>query len=108
MDIIAVAEVERQYPDEWVVLEIIRDHKHHSRVARRLIAHGQDRAVLDKPYRRFRAEHPRAQLYEFYTGDVVANGAIAIPHAYEGVERRISSPTMDLRTGRCSSMISQT
>jgi hypothetical protein len=78
MGILAVAEVERRYPDEWVLLEVIRDHKDHPRVRGRLIAHSSDRARLDGPYRRIRVERPKARLYEFYTGDVVAEGAIAI------------------------------
>ena len=77
-DVVTVAEIERRYPDEWVLVEIVRDHKHHERVAGRLLAHSADRDDLDEPYRRFRAEHPRAHLYEFYTGDVVPEGVVVI------------------------------
>lgn len=77
-EILTVAEIERRYPDEWVLLEITRDNKHHERKAGRLVAHGADREALDEPYRRFRAEHPRTLLSQFYTGDLVAEGFVAI------------------------------
>lgn len=78
MEIIRVAEIERRYPDEWVLLEITRDHKDHRRVAGRLLAHSPDRTALDEPYSRFRAEHPRARLYQFYTGDVLAKDVTVV------------------------------
>jgi hypothetical protein len=77
-EIVTVAEIERRYPDEWILLHITRDHKAHPRVAGRLLAHSANRADLDEPHRRFRAEHPNARLYEFYTGALVAEGFVAI------------------------------
>ncbi|MBA3331391.1 MAG: hypothetical protein H0T39_11105 [Actinobacteria bacterium] len=73
-----VADIERRYPDEWVLVEIVRDHKDHSRVAGRLLAHSSDRADLDEPYRRFRAEQPRTRVYQFFTGDVVADAGFSV------------------------------
>jgi hypothetical protein len=78
MEIITVGEIERRYPDEWVLVEITRDHNDHRRVKGRLLAHGSERGALDEPYRRFRAEHPRARLYQFYTGDIVAEGVTPV------------------------------
>jgi hypothetical protein len=78
MDIVSVAELEQRYPDEWVLLEVVRDHKVHGRVAGHLIAHSQDRADLDQAYRGYRAAHAKSRLYEFYTGDLVAEGVVAI------------------------------
>ena len=77
-EVVPYEEVERQYPDEWVLIEITRDHKDHRRVKGRLLAHSSDRAALDEPHRRFRGEHPDALLYEFYTGDIVAEGVTPI------------------------------
>ncbi len=77
-EIITVAEIERRYPDEWVLVEIVRDHNDHSRVAVRLLAHSPDRADLDDPYRRFRAEQPRTRVYQFFTGDVVADAGFSV------------------------------
>ena len=78
MEIVTVAEVEQQHPNVWVLLEVVRDHKDHARVAGHLLAHSPDRADLEKPYRDYRAVHPRARLYEFYTGTLVAEGVAAI------------------------------
>ena len=77
-EIITVAEIERRYPDEWILLHITRDHKAHPRVAGRLLAHSPDRADLIEPHHRFRMEHPRARVYQFYTGALVAEGFVAI------------------------------
>jgi hypothetical protein len=66
--VITVAEVEQLYPDEWVLLEITRDAKHHDRIAGRLIAHSRDRADLPEAYHRFRADHPEARVFQFFTG----------------------------------------
>ncbi len=77
-DIVTVAEIERRYPDEWVLVEITRDHKHHEQVAGRLLAHSAERDDLDEPYRRFRAEQPRARLFEFFTGDLVADKDVVV------------------------------
>ena len=48
-DILTVAEIERRYPDEWVLVEITQAHKHHQRVKGRLLAHSPNRDDLDEP-----------------------------------------------------------
>ena len=78
MEIVSVGEIERQYPDEWVLVEITRDHKDYRRARGRLLAHSQDRDTLTEPHRSFRAEHPNALLFEFYTGDLVADEDVSI------------------------------
>lgn len=76
--ITTVEDIERQYPDEWVLIEIVRDHKDRRRVTGRLLAHNPDRASLFEPHRRFRVQHPDALLSEFYTGDIVAREDVSI------------------------------
>lgn len=76
--ILTVAEVERRYPDEWVLLEITRDDKHHLRKAGRLIAHSPNRHDLDEPYERFRKEQSHARTAEFYTGALVSGDVVVI------------------------------
>ncbi len=73
-----ITEIEREYPDEWILLEITRDNRDYRRVAGRLLAHSPDRAALDEPYERFRADHPRAQTFELFTGDIVPEGVVVI------------------------------
>jgi hypothetical protein len=78
MEIVSVAEIEQRYPDEWVLLEITRDHKDPRRVAGRLLAHSPDRAAVHERHRRFRAEYPRARLYQFYTGALAADEGVTV------------------------------
>ena len=76
--ILSVAEIERRYHDEWVLLEITRDHKHHQRVKGQLLAHSPNRYDLDEPYRRLRAKRPQAHTFEFYTGQLVRDDVVVI------------------------------
>jgi hypothetical protein len=76
--ILTIGEIERLYPDEWILLAITRDHRDYRRVAGRLLAHSPDRSDLDEPYERFRADHPRAQTFELFTGDIVPEGVVVI------------------------------
>jgi hypothetical protein len=76
--IMRVAEIEQLYPDEWVLLEITRDARHHHRIAGRLIAHSRDRHDLVEAYQRFRADHPESRVFQFFTGDIVPEGVVVI------------------------------
>jgi hypothetical protein len=78
MDTMSVAEIERQYPDEWVLVEITRDHRQHRKVVGRLLAHSPDPDGLDEAYQLVRAERPRAHLFQFFTGALVAEGFSAV------------------------------
>ncbi len=74
-----VAEIEREYPDEWVLLEITRDRKHHHRIAGRLLAHSRDRADLNEAYHQFRGDHPDTRVYQFFTGgEKIPEGVVVI------------------------------
>jgi hypothetical protein len=73
-----MAEIEREYPDEWILLEITRDNRDYRRVAGRLLAHSPDRSALDDPYERFRAAQPQARVLEVFTGDIVPEGVVVI------------------------------
>ncbi len=77
-NLVTVAEIERKYPDQWVLLEIVRDDKDYRSVVGRLLAHSPDRAALDGPYQRFRVDHPTARVFELFTGDVVPEGIVVI------------------------------
>ena len=68
---LTVAEIERRYPDEWVLVEITQDQKRHEGVKGRLLAYSKHRHDVAGPHHRFRHEHPDAHLYEFFTGDLV-------------------------------------
>jgi hypothetical protein len=74
-----VAEIEQAYPDEWVLIEITREAKERRRARGRLIAHSRNRADLDEPYQRFRADHPDTLVSEFFTGgDRIPEGVVVV------------------------------
>ena len=70
-DVMALTEIERRYPDEWVLVEVVRDHKRHDRIQGRLVVHSPQRDGILGPHHQFRSRHPDAHLYTFFTGDVV-------------------------------------
>jgi hypothetical protein len=49
-DVVPYAEVERQYPDEWVLIEVVKPHNDYWKERVRLIAHIPNRDDLDEPY----------------------------------------------------------
>ncbi|MGH2354323.1 MAG: hypothetical protein ACRDI2_06940 [Chloroflexota bacterium] len=75
---LSASEIEQRYPDEWVIMEITKEHKHPRKVKGRLIAHSANRDELDEPFHRFRTEHPQAHTYEFFTGEI-------LPKDFDGV-----------------------
>lgn len=69
--IVSVEEVEGRFPNEWVLLEVVKQHNDPRKKLGRLIAHSPNRDALDEPYERFRAEHPDALTAEWFTGELV-------------------------------------
>jgi hypothetical protein len=67
-EVVPYAEVERQYPDEWVLVEVVKPHNDYRKKRVRLIAHNQDRDELDEPYWRARKASPKAVLGQLWTG----------------------------------------
>ena len=76
--ILTYAEVERRYPDEWVLLEVVRRHNDYRKEQGRLITHSPHRADLQGPFARARAESPQAVLSEWYTGEFVPEGVVVV------------------------------
>jgi hypothetical protein len=70
-DSITIAKAYELYPDEWVLMEITRDHNDYRKAKGRVLAHAAQREELDTPYRSFREQHPRALTFEFFAGDLV-------------------------------------
>ncbi len=77
-EVLTMEEVERRFPDEWVLVEIVRDHRYHEKVQGRLIAHSPEREGIQEPFFRFKAARPDARTYQFFTGDVVPPGVTAV------------------------------
>ena len=75
---VRMAEVERAYPNEWILLEITRDARDYRRIAGRLLAHGPVRSALDEPHQRFGAAHPQARVLQIFTGDIAPEHVVVI------------------------------
>ena len=76
--ILTYAEVERRFPDEWVLLEVLRQHNDLTKKKGRLIAHSAHREDLRAPHARAAASHPDAVLSEWYTGEFVPDGVVVV------------------------------
>ena len=72
VEVLPYAEVERRYPDEWVLVEVVERHNDYRKERVRLIAHSSERSDLNEPYWRTRAAAPGALLGQVYTGDIVS------------------------------------
>src|SRR4051812_44173759 len=75
---VSMADVEREHPNEWILLEITHDARDYRRVAGHLLGHSPDRSALDEPYARFRAANPQRRVLEIFTGDVVPEDVVVI------------------------------
>jgi hypothetical protein len=65
-DIVLIPETEKQYPDEWLLFEIVELDEHGAPLRGRLLAHSPDRSVIDEAYLRLR---PQA-AYIVWTGEI--------------------------------------
>lgn len=72
------AEIERQYPDEWVLVEVVKPHSDYRRERVRLIAHSRNRDDLDEAYLNARTAAPKALLGTVYTGKVEIPEGVAV------------------------------
>jgi len=76
--VMSVAEIERLFPDEWVVIEITRHAKRHESNRGRLVAHGSDPDALAEQDVEFRATHRGAVTYMFHTTRTVPDGVVVV------------------------------
>jgi len=73
-----ISTIEREYPDQWVVVEVTRVNRGHRPVAGRLLARSADEDEITRETIRAREECPEALLWTFYTGDPIPEGMIVI------------------------------
>lgn len=64
---LSIAEMEKKYPDEWVLVEVTAV-KRQTPAAGRLIAHSPDKAALYEAAMQFKRERPEAITYVFFAG----------------------------------------
>ena len=74
-------QIEQAYPDEWVLIEVTREHFRTARLWGRVLAHSEDRGAMTEVIHAARREDPDIQLAVHYTGpglDPNFDGAIIL------------------------------
>lgn len=78
-EVVPYKEVERQYPDEWVLVEVVKPHNDYRKERLRVIAHSPNRDDLDEPYWKARKAAPKALLGTVYIGTVeIPEGMVVV------------------------------
>ena len=70
--------IERLYPDQWVVVEVTRVSRANQALAGRVLAHSPDEDEITGAAVRAREERPAADLWTFYTGELIPHGMTVI------------------------------
>ena len=74
-----ISTIEREYPNQWVVVEVTRINRGYQAIAGRLLAHSADEDEITRQTIRAREECPEADLWTFYTGALIPEGMILTP-----------------------------
>jgi len=75
---LTIAQIERQYPNEWVVIRVTQVDGLDQATAGQVIAHNLDKAVALQSAAQFTAQKPEAQIYILFTGDLVPEGRAVV------------------------------
>lgn len=69
-------EIEAQYPDQWVLIEVTRNDRYGRTTHGIVLGHGGDseKAALVQEARQFRQENPEVQTFIFWTGRLIPEG----------------------------------
>lgn len=73
-----IAEVKARYPEQWVLAEVLKEDRYHRASHLRVLAFGSDRDKLAKASHLLRAQHPDAELFLFYTGELIPKDLIVV------------------------------
>jgi hypothetical protein len=79
--VLSLKEIERVYPDTWVLIEVTREHTPTGRLGGRVLPDSKDRAAISDAIAEVRRGLPAAELYVHFTGpglDPEFDGAIAL------------------------------
>ncbi|MGH7774620.1 MAG: hypothetical protein ACREQA_20540 [Candidatus Binatia bacterium] len=75
---LSVPEIERRYPDEWVLIEVVKFDKIKGPLVGRVLAHSPNRQDLVELNRAFCERSPRRMTYVFFAGPVAPEGYTVI------------------------------
>ena len=69
-------DIEAQYPDQWVLIHVTREDRHGRTTHGVVLGHGtdSDKDTLVQEARKFRASHPQAVTFLFWTGRLIPEG----------------------------------
>lgn len=76
--ILSVQEIERHYPNEWVLIEVTKADKVRGPLFGRVLAHSHRRQDLVKTNRAFCEQNPRSMSYVFFAGPIAPEGYTVI------------------------------
>ena len=80
-NVLSLEEIERAYPDVWVLIEVTREQTRTGRLWGRVLSDSKDRAAISDAIAEVRREQPATELYVHFTGpglDPEFDGAIVL------------------------------
>lgn len=75
---LSIPEIERRFPNEWVILEVTKSDKNRGPLFGRVLGHSHNRRDLVEVNRGFCERNPRKMTYVFFTGPVAPEGYTVI------------------------------
>lgn len=73
-DDLEIAQIEKQYDGQWVVVAITKVDKYNNPKRGQLLFHGTDQDVVYGQGALYRDAHPKSDLYFFYAGEPIPHG----------------------------------
>ena len=73
-DIVLISEIEKLYPDEWLLFEVIEEDEMNRPIKGRLLAHSPDRAYVEQKLLEADCYH----TYHYYNGEPLPEGTSAV------------------------------
>jgi hypothetical protein len=74
-----IAQIEKQYNGQWLVVEITKTDKHNNPLRGCVLFHGTDQDEVYGQGAKYRKEHVEADLFYFYAGDMIPPGFGIMP-----------------------------
>ena len=73
-----IEDIERLYPDEWVLVEETAWDEMEMPVRGRVLAHNADRDKLTEKIREISQQRPGIKLFSFYTGEKISGDVVPV------------------------------
>ena len=76
--LLTVEEIQNEYPDEWVCVEVIEEDENGELRAGHLVAHDREKSMVVKAAAAFRSQNPKSRGSFFFTGELIPKGMVVI------------------------------